>query len=251
MFKPKEINILFSTIIPEIKSIINQINTLQFEEAESAINQLNALFEDSQRSSIDEQVLNDCYIAINFVGLLASCAAYWSLIIKQRFSDSWSALQDSIDLIRTIKKFTIAQPSLILFLEEQLPSLENLYPYNSFLSMGWIIHEEICSICGHSPRSSSCTHISGELYSGKVAHKIAIKGEIDHLSIVKHPKNKRCVITIPDHSKSFSPLASLAKRIINKEFKPLQLATVSIVIINKNNDYKIKYTVDSMLEFFH
>lgn len=70
--------------------------------------------------------------------------------------------------------------------------LEKLYPYNVFVSVGVIIDQFECSICGLDIYSESCPHLPGELYRRVVAR--AVVKEIvgfDHVALVTDPADKR------------------------------------------------------------
>jgi hypothetical protein len=68
-----------------------------------------------------------------------------------------------------------------------------LFPPQSFLSTGWIVKDEICSIC--STDYEDCEHIKGRPYMGQfcVVHIRSL--EVNHVAIVDKPASKHCRIT--------------------------------------------------------
>lgn len=61
-----------------------------------------------------------------------------------------------------------------------------------YLSPGIIADKYLCSICDNDTRS--CSHIKGQLYSGKVCSYKPVNLHFDHIAIVKVPKDPRCRI---------------------------------------------------------
>lgn len=53
------------------------------------------------------------------------------------------------------------------------------------ISMGAIIDESNCSICGQDP--DLCSHISGRNYEGSPCYRIITKFRLDHVALVEHP----------------------------------------------------------------
>jgi hypothetical protein len=63
-----------------------------------------------------------------------------------------------------------------------------------FLSMSYIASEVACTICLAS--YGSCSHLSGEIYDGKIAGREVIKTKgLREISFVDRPRNKRCRVT--------------------------------------------------------
>lgn len=53
------------------------------------------------------------------------------------------------------------------------------------ISIGAIIEESSCSICGQDP--DFCSHISGRDYEGSPCYRIITKFKLDHVALVEHP----------------------------------------------------------------
>jgi hypothetical protein len=108
--------------------------------------------------------------------------------------ESWMVLQDCLDGLRLIKKFTAFE---IYYFEKQLTEIEKAYPYTVFCSPGLIVEYFECSICGLDIASVECTHLKGNLYSGKMCYAIAAgECEVTELSFTFNPRDKRCIIEI-------------------------------------------------------
>ena len=68
-----------------------------------------------------------------------------------------------------------------------------IFPPQVFVSSGFIVHVQECSICGQE--YEDCVHLVGKPYMGKFCYIIVRDLEVDHVSIVDHPADKRCRVT--------------------------------------------------------
>ncbi len=59
-----------------------------------------------------------------------------------------------------------------------------------YLSPGLVIDKYICNICHQDTRT--CIHIAGKLYKRKICEYEPIGIQVNHLAIVKNPKDMRC-----------------------------------------------------------
>ena len=142
------------------------------------------------------------------MAFLRSYGLLWKLISAGRYSDSWGVLQDANDALRFMRRSSGLTLGSIV---DQLAALESLYPYKIFASAGWVVEKYECSICGNDIDSFECSHRKGELYRGKRAYAIVRNVlHMDHIALVEHPADKRCVITIPDNAPGFSGVAYVA-----------------------------------------
>jgi hypothetical protein len=76
----------------------------------------------------------------------------------------------------------------------RLMAIEHLiFPPQVFSSSGFIVKRQECSICGNE--YEDCPHLKGKPYMGKFCYITARDVELDHVSIVDDPADKRCRIT--------------------------------------------------------
>ena len=68
-----------------------------------------------------------------------------------------------------------------------------VFPLQVFMSAGTIVHELKCSICGAN--YDQCPHLVGLPYMGQLCSTIVTRADLDHISIVDEPADKRCRIT--------------------------------------------------------
>jgi len=166
----------------------------------------------------EEQYLNDLFVLDRYVDLLFKYGELWQRIRDGQFSDSWCSLQDCLDLLRLIKRFSQID---IAFFEAQLTELERVYPYSVFASVGMLVERFDCSICGCDIDSEECSHVGGALYRGEMAYGIARNiTAIDHLALVTNPEDKRCVIQYDDTSDHFKLVRLLADLITSQQWRP-------------------------------
>jgi hypothetical protein len=165
-------------------------------------------------SSADD-VLNDIFILEKYVQLFGEYGHLWRQIAAAQFSESWNSLQNAFDLIRLIRRFSGLNVSAI---EDQLYALETAYPYNIFFSMGAIVERFDCSICGKDIDSFDCMHRKGELYRGQMAYAVARSiVQLDHVSMVEHPVDKRCVISYPNDAPHFAVVRYLGELLATRK----------------------------------
>ena len=123
-------------------------------------------------------------------GALMAEIRMWLLLKSGQPDEAWNALvaaQDALsDAMKAHKGF--------LHLGEQIRRLDEIervvFPPQVFLSSGMIVSSQVCSICGDS--YEDCPHVKGRPYMGEFCRVRLIPAELDHVSIVEAPADKRC-----------------------------------------------------------
>jgi len=163
---------------------------------------------------------NDLFVLERGVSFLSAYGRLWSLIAEGRFSASWIVLQDALDELRLIRCHSGLD---VTQAEAMLLELEKAYPYNVFASIGATVAHFECSICGQDMDSLACPHRKGHLYRGVRACGIAKElVEVDHISLVRQPRDKRCVIRIDDGAPGFSILRKISSLLTQRVMRPSQ-----------------------------
>lgn len=174
----------------------------------------------------NEDFLNDIWVIEKYIEMVSDYCETWEKILDSHFTESWSSLQNTLDALRGIKKFSKVD---ISYFENQLTELEKTYPYNIFLSSGLIVDHFECSICGFDNELPECHHIQGELYNGVMAFAIVRNIiNIDHVSFVDNPADKRCVISYQNDGHQFNTLRNLASFFLNKDKKISSFSKIRI-----------------------
>lgn len=183
-----------------------------------------------------EELLNDFYVLDKYTNFLSAYADLWNSILNQKFSSSWDSLQDALDLLRLVKRFSQID---IEFFETQLIELEKIYPYNVFFSIGATVERFDCSICGVDIDTEECPHMRGHLYGGVMVHAIVQKiVEMDHVSIVLHPEDKRCVVRYDDTGEQFKLVRYLSELITSGK---LQILNFGLLKFSKRRQPNPEY----------
>jgi hypothetical protein len=65
-----------------------------------------------------------------------------------------------------------------------------LFPHVAFMSVGMIVRQSECTICGQTP--GECDHIKGHVYGGRFAGVRVTQADLRDTSIVDIPADKRC-----------------------------------------------------------
>ena len=243
MFTTLEVASIYVEIKPLIRKLLFSLNSLNFHEGNEVIEELKATLTAAREkwSPASEKLLNELYVMNRFIYMLAAYAEMWSKIHKMEFSSSWRSLQDALGLLRQIKRLSDCRKSHeIDYFENQLLELEKLYPYNVFLSMGAIVDWFKCSICSKDIDSFDCPHVKGELYQGQMAYAIAHKiTELNHVSMVMHPEDKRCVVQYDDKGAQFKGIRFLSDLIRSHDMQLLHFGKLEFSKkIVKNPDFK-------------
>lgn len=241
MFRTEVCAKIADSLWGKISSAIQSIQKLNLEAASGELELVSAIVAEQIHSFRDDypnDVFNDGFILTEFVKLLKDYVSYWKLLVSDKYSESWSTLQDVQSQLRVIYRFT-EEPRLPILnhIERQCGELEKLYPYRVFFSSGIIVEEVECSICGKSIDSFECEHIAGELYRGHRAYSIVTQiKQLDHVSVTTNPADKRCTVQILDTSEQFNGVAYLANGIRNKILEPLSFSHLEFKKIRKPNN---------------
>ncbi len=200
---------LFNILVNDARDALTSLNNMSFDECGHKVDCIkNRVLNEQGDADQEDAILNDFFVILRFVDFLHSYSQLWGRLIDYKFSSSWHSLQDALDLLRLVKKFSSIN---IDFFENQLLELEKLYPYAVFISMGFTVEKFECSICGLDIDSTECPHFCGELYGGKMAQAVATDiREVSHAALVSNPKDKRCVPQYEDTGEQFNLVRYLA-----------------------------------------
>jgi hypothetical protein len=241
MFRTDICRALADSVWEEISNAMQSVQTMNLEGASRELEIVAEIVTEKTNAFSDDyhdDVFNDGFVLKQFINLLNDYVYFWKLLVSNKFSNSWSALQDVQDRLRTIYRSTSEpRPQILSHIEGQCGELEKLYPYQVFASVGMVEKEAECSICGKSIDSFECQHIRGELYRGRQAYGIVkqIK-QLEEVSLVTNPADKRCTIQLLDTSEQFSGVKSLAKGIRDKVLAPLDFSHLEFKRIRKPNN---------------
>jgi hypothetical protein len=121
----------------------------------------------------------------------------WVALKDEQPALAWDALIEAGTSARNaIRAHPIAQH--LESYVEKLDALEKLlFPPMIFVSIGIIVHESRCTICGSE--YGECEHIKGMVYMGQICSCEITKCDIYERSIVPDPANKHArMIVISD-----------------------------------------------------
>lgn len=182
-----------------IYELLNQKNyDLVIDSVNTALEKCNYLKEQAINNQ-NEEIANSSFVIKNYLKLLENYSKYWDYLGNRKYKETWNLLQNCIDNLINICRFSRERTLFDLNLwEEHLRELEKLYPYRVFGSSEMIKRNEVCSICGLSITDPSCDHIPGQLYWGKMAKIIAGNIEFQAVALVKRPLDKRCIMEIAE-----------------------------------------------------
>ncbi len=216
--------------------LIKLIDLKFFEDASDTAERVIAELELLKCSVLLEDK-NKVYIETCLFRVLKNISSFWSLVLQHHFYDAWCKLQDSLDGLRLIKRFYHCQCDSVSFFEKQLLSIEQVYPYKLFSSIGAVVEQYECSICGNDMDSLDCKHLKGELYDGELAYAIIRNfKELDHVAIVENPSDKRCVLNPDDDQAGMDVLKNIVGYIIENKLSPLGFTNILRIEFDKPNE---------------
>lgn len=221
---------VFTQILPFAQAAFRGFNARELAASNEELSQAHSLVAENRDVGAEEAFLNDLFVLDRYIDFLGVYGLTWLRIIDGKFSVSWQSLQDALSLLRLIKKFSNVN---IDFFENQLLSLEKIYPYGVFMSIGAIVKRIECSICGQDIDSFACCHRRGHLYRGEMACGIIKEIErLDHVSVVEQPEDKRCVVEYDDAGEQFRIVRFLAEQISSKH---LSLSAINLVFSKRTD----------------
>jgi len=239
MFKTQETNDFFKQ--NGLNLFYKSLHEKKFQESKKIIKSIEVKMD--KLTSTNELILNDIYLLKQILLFHDSLIYFWEDVYQKNYSSSWNHLQTCFDLLRNINKFSLNNQKTkeLDFFEKQLLIVEKLYPYNIFMSMGMEISLFECSLCKKNIDSFECEHDKGELYHGEIAFGIAKDmTDINHISMVENPMDKRCVVQYPDDGHQFRGLQFLNKELMSNQLTPITIYDVDETPRKKINDSYIK-----------
>jgi len=142
----------------------------------------------------DEFAANSLFHIQCMINASRSSLLMWVKIKEGKFNDAWSDLVDAQEYVSIALK--VLDNEGVRNTEDKLNCFEKtVFPgWALFNSPGFIETVGECSICGQS--FIQCDHIENNVYMGALCRRVNRKIiEINHVSLVKQPRDKRCVIT--------------------------------------------------------
>lgn len=200
--------------IEQVTEICNALNKTKskiisnnFENVSEHYDSCEELFAQIKELAIqmnDEQLANAQFVFRSYFRVFCDLLQYFGMLKKGHYKSSWNKLQDCLDNIKYIGRFTLTENRLDLNdLYDLLIQYEGLYPYSVFGSSEYVISKSHCSICGKSMQSLDCPHIKGNIYWGEPAIECIDKIDvIQALCIVSHPEDKRCILEVADDDRT-------------------------------------------------
>lgn len=115
--------------------ILDTINQAEFSKADemcsTVISQLDKVKAEALRHK-----RNSIFIETSKFHVLNHLSRFWEFVLHGQYYKSWCSLQDALDNLRNVKRFSDRDSVLVGFLEVQLKAIESVYPYQLFSSTG-------------------------------------------------------------------------------------------------------------------
>lgn len=110
---------------------------------------------------------------------------------------AWCDLQDAEDWLGALSRHHPMSDYGLEWLSQYVPQFQAIFPYRKFASIGYVIIEKRCGLCGAvlTPRSF-CQHRLGEIYDGRMCFHAVTEWEANHVALVDDPLDKGCIIQL-------------------------------------------------------
>jgi hypothetical protein len=131
---------------------------------------------------------------------------------QDKMDEAWDNLVHAQILVQNVVRNQINNANNLTNYIERLHFYEALmFPKMKFSSIGGIVIENECSICGKD--YEECDHLKGKFYMGEMCCKIIKKFEPEEVSLVDNPANKMCrIITITNDNGENIDVLTLRKK---------------------------------------
>jgi hypothetical protein len=162
----------------------------------SRLRTLLATLVDLKRSAVvDAGDENEANLLLGFECVAVSLHSelqMWLLLKEERPDEAWDALIEAQNAATSAARVHRGF-SHVGHRRTRLETIEKLvFPRQVFLSAGWIVGRQECSICGGE--YGTCAHLDGKPYMGTLCSIVAKDCRGNHVAIVKHPADKKCRI---------------------------------------------------------
>jgi hypothetical protein len=145
----------------------------------------------------DEQAANDCWRHIEAINLNRIYIGAFEKIKEKRYRDAWCDLEQceiKAKFISNNSSSDFLASSRVSFIKDKVELWQSLFPYNLFLSPGFIVGYHSCSVCDHIIRPRSrCKHVKGKIYNGNLCLHVVHDMEMTEISLVTNPVQKSSV----------------------------------------------------------
>lgn len=217
----------FLNVCNNIKYIYELLNDRQFDLIKVIVEQSIRICNDIKFQAVknqNENIANSTYVIGSYFEMISNYARYWKYLQDGKYRESWDILQNCIDCIICVRRFTEDRSRYNLDLwDEHLRMFEKLYPFRVFSSVEMVIKYARCSICGHSITDFDCEHITGNLYWGEIAYSIIEDVELKSIALVNHPLDKRCVMEVQGDDRLKEEKFQLLHYFLSNNQEPLRM----------------------------
>jgi hypothetical protein len=135
-----------------------------------------------------------------------------------KFQEAWYSLDRcDIELHFLKPHFNYSDNSYhLLFIEDEIPKYQKLFPYDLFASRESIESDFTCSICGAKMGiRNKCGHKVGGIYNGEMCCRIVNKIEFVAIALVRKPFDKYTILNVEGREYNYLILQNLMKYLDN------------------------------------
>lgn len=207
---------------PLVYIALNNMDDLRFDAARECLVAAGRHVDDVKDRPDTEDGWADWFVLGRTIDAVRAYVETWEKIGGHGYRQAWDRLQDTLDCVRLVHKFSDLR---LRRFAEQLPRLEEAFPYTLFGSIGAVYSRCECSLCGEDIDSPQCPHMRGELYRGQLAVAVVREcARVDHIGVVTEPEDKRCVVESTYTEADYWLLDTIAGDLSLGKIKPSQFS---------------------------
>lgn len=200
--KPKKIS--FLELIEKYNKLIEETMPLQYFVIDIGLQEnqieilgkfktivVNVKYQAFQKE--EEKIANDLFHLQSMLNANICLLEMWVSLKKNNHREAWNRLIDVYEYV----SIAIRAGDNHFGIDEFIAKVENIekviFPgFNKFISIGAIISGGKCTICLQP--IDDCDHIEGMIYWGRLCLRVEAIIQGDHVALVDHPKDRRCLI---------------------------------------------------------
>lgn len=169
------------------------------EESARELAQLGQNLANAKSSAVtsrDEDLANCILAAQLAVAGAQSELEMWRALENVQPGDAWSLLVEAQNQAACAARIDRQSQGYWRDVNHRLGMQLVLFPDQTYMSAGMIVHEAECSICGAN--YDECEHVKGRAYAGEMCARTIKRADLLEVSVVFEPSDKRCRVTSAD-----------------------------------------------------
>jgi hypothetical protein len=153
-----------------------------------------AEWKSSAVSAGNEDLANGIFCVELMAHALSGELEMWLKLKKNDFDGAWDQLIRAQEAARWAMRAHEIGGHLEGYIRRLHAAEKLLFPHQTFMSTGFIVHSSKCSIC--KAEYGDCGHVMGRCYNGQFCSRVVVDAKVMEISVVEDPADKRCRVKL-------------------------------------------------------